>query len=302
MRREFLASVRGAVAEGPRPRQMLLTLLADYWLTPGARVPSSALVELMGDFGITEAGARTVLSRLSREERVVVSREGRRTFYALSSRLRYRLLGGLNRISTFGWEPYELDRWTCVAFSVPEDQRGARHKLRTGLQWLGFAPLYDGLWVCPRSVVPEVETLVTSLGITAASVFQADITGIGAAYGRPTDAWDLGNIQGIYRDFLSDAETVVKAIDAGAFDSRQALVWRTELMNVWRAFPKVDPGLPESMLPPEWPRQRARAIFERLYLELSSPAQRRIREVVTRHQPEYAELARAHGIDGLGAL
>ena len=36
-----------------------------------------------------------------------------------------------------------------VAFSIPEQNRAARDSLRKQLRWLGFAPLYDGLWVSP---------------------------------------------------------------------------------------------------------------------------------------------------------
>lgn len=293
----FLSSVRTAVADGPKSRQLLLTLMADYWMDPNARVPSAALVQLLADFGITSTGARTILNRLAREERLVMTREGRRTFYALSERARRRVVEGLKRIEGFGGAGEQGGQWTCVAFSIPEDVRQNRHKLRSGLQWLGFAPLYDGLWVCPRPVADQASRVVKSLGITAATVFEGALTGIGSAYGRPTDAWDLEVIEAAYRDFVAQLEAVVPLVEAGRFDDREALVWRTELMNVWRAFPKLDPDLPESMLPSGWLRPRARLLFDRLYGGLAEPAQRHVRHVVSSHSPDSAPWARAHGTD-----
>jgi phenylacetic acid degradation operon negative regulatory protein len=292
----ILTTVRPRVADGPRPRHILMTLLADYWIRAGSRAPSGALVELLGDFGISEAGARTVLSRVARDGRITVDREGRRTFYALVPRLRERLIGGLELIASFGLEAHEVETWSCVAFSVPEDQRAARHKLRAGLQWLGFAPLYDGLWVSPRRVLQRAETLVESLGITAASVFEADIRGIGSAYGRPTDAWDLASISAIYRDFIAELEPLAERMRSGHVEDREALAWRTEIMSVWRAIPTVDPGLPESLLPEDWPRARARHLFEELYVGLAAAAERRVHRAVARHDESLVAAAAAHGL------
>ena len=42
--------------------------------------------------------------------------------------------------------------WTLVTFSVPENQRTLRHRLRSALTWEGFAPLRDGLWLAPGEV------------------------------------------------------------------------------------------------------------------------------------------------------
>jgi hypothetical protein len=71
------------------------------------------------------------------------------------------LAEGRDRIMAFGTrsEPWDR-RWTVAAFSVPEARRALRHVLRTRLLWLGFASLYDGMWVSPHdSVGPALEVL-----------------------------------------------------------------------------------------------------------------------------------------------
>jgi phenylacetic acid degradation operon negative regulatory protein len=294
----YLSEVRRKTAEGPRPRQILLTLLADYWLAPGAVAPSGALVELMAVFDIPTSGARSVLGRLGKDDRVEVLKEGRRTFYRLSPFMRHRLLVGLDRIGEFGREDAAFSGiWTCVAFSVPEEQRADRHKLRTALSWLGFAPLYDGLWVSPRSLRSEASEVLSRMGVGAATVFTGSLTGEGADYGAPTDAWDLDYIQSLYQEFLQETEPAVERMESGLIKPREALLLRTELMNVWRTFPRVDPGLPLEMLPPGWQRGRARAVFYQLYTGLAEPAHSLVRDIVERHGPEYVSHAQSHSAD-----
>ena len=291
----FLSDLRPKMAEGPRPRQILLTLLADYWLGPNALVPSGALVELMSVFGIPSSGSRAVLGRLAKDERVVMLREGRRTSYRLSDHMRHRLLGGLDRIGAFGQDGAAFDGvWTCVAFSVPEEQRADRHKLRTALSWMGFAPLYDGLWVSPRRLRGQFSEMLRRLEVASATVFEGALSGEGSEYGSPTDAWDLTSIRQVYEEFLAEAEPVLARLEGGLVRPVEALVVRTELANVWRTFPRVDPDLPLEMLPAAWPRSRARDVFQRLYDGLAEPSLALVREVVERHGPEYVRHAQYH--------
>ena len=45
-----------------------------------------------------------------------------------------------------------LGVWTFVTFSLPEELRSLRSRLRSTLTWEGFAPLRDGLWVAPGEI------------------------------------------------------------------------------------------------------------------------------------------------------
>ncbi|MDQ0779785.1 DNA-binding transcriptional regulator PaaX [Streptomyces aurantiacus] len=59
-----------------------------------------------------------------------------------------------------------------VALSVPEQDRGLRTTLRSRLRLLGFAALYDGVWVSPRSLDTETQSLLRDLGIDTATVLR----------------------------------------------------------------------------------------------------------------------------------
>ncbi|OLT37679.1 hypothetical protein BJF79_29220 [Actinomadura sp. CNU-125] len=297
-----LESLRCAVVEGPRGRQLLITLMADYWLAPDAVAPSGAVVELMNDMGVSASGTRTLLSRLTREGRLQSVKEGRRTFYALSQQALTRLSTGFDAIRRFGVdEAHDPDApWLILMFSVPEEQRALRQQLRRGLSWMGFSPLYDGVWITPRPVEHQAVALCRKLGVESASIAAGSIEAIGRDHGRPTDAWDLPLAQGLYQAFARHLASPLERLSAGEMTADEALRLRTEIMNIWRGFPKFDPGLPERELPAGWPRAAARTAFAGLYDGAAKPAGDRVREVVARHSPAHLDLVVERLIDPEG--
>ena len=48
------------------PQHVLLTLIGEYGLHIGDPIPSASLVLMLGEFGITQAGARAAIARLAR--------------------------------------------------------------------------------------------------------------------------------------------------------------------------------------------------------------------------------------------
>ncbi|WP_326709836.1 MULTISPECIES: hypothetical protein [unclassified Streptomyces] len=51
-----------------------------------------------------------------------------------------------------------------AAFSIPEQQRHVRHRVRSYLRWLGFAPLFDGLWVSAHADPAALEPIFRAAG------------------------------------------------------------------------------------------------------------------------------------------
>jgi DNA-binding transcriptional regulator PaaX len=174
---------------GGRPQHLLITILGDYWFDRAEHLPSAALVDLLAEFDVSEAGARAALSRLAKRGLLESSKRGRHTAYGLNAKTSDLLARGLHRILSFGAEESTWDgRWTVAAFSVPEDQRDLRHALRSRLRWLGLASLYDGVWVSPRPVAEEVAAVLDELRIATATVFVAEHIPHGGQRGfaRPT--------------------------------------------------------------------------------------------------------------------
>jgi phenylacetic acid degradation operon negative regulatory protein len=293
----------GPVAQ--RPPRLLLTLLGDYWWQRTEPLPSAAIVGLLAEFGVSDSAARAALSRLTRNGLLETSRSGRRTYVRLSARAADVLDDGARRIFSFGSRPAPWDgMWSLVAFSIPEEHRAARDELRKALRWLGFAPLYDGLWVSPRDHAGEVISRLTDLGITTATAFRATAlpiaggaTAPGGAPDIPARAWDLSGLQEQYDEFTTFARLLRDQTEAGEINVADALVARTRVMNEWRAFPAMDPDLPDELLPPAWPRAAARELFIACYDLLGPLATRRVRQIIARYSPELAGRAAYHNTE-----
>ena len=273
------------------PPSLLLTLLGDYWWGQTEPLPSAALVDLLADFGVSDVAARAALSRMVKHGLLVSARSGRNTFYSLTPRAQAIMRTGAERIVAFGagdgadWD----GRWSLVAFSVPEANRSAREALRTRLRWLGFAPLYDALWISPHARHDEALAELGDLGVTRATAFVAACPPLPDAALAPESAWDLDGLAELYRTFVATWEPTHAALNKGAISPVEALVRRTELMDAWRAFPGVDPDLPRRLLPADWPRDRARDLFLDTYEQLGAPASVRVRQVISGYAPELAD-------------
>jgi phenylacetic acid degradation operon negative regulatory protein len=283
-------------AGAQRPPRLLLTLLGDYWWQHTESLPSAALVALLAEFGVSDSAARAALSRLTRNRLLVTSKIGRRTFVRLSQRAAQILDEGARHIFSFGAEtqpPWD-GMWSLVAFSIPEHNRAARDALRKQLRWLGFAPLYDGLWVAPRDQATEVVGQLAELGISTATAFRATTVPGTEPDGYPQVAWDLEDLRTRYDAFIAYAQQLKERALAGRISPVEALVARTRVMDEWRAFPGLDPDLPGELLPDAWPRAQARELFVATYDLLGPLAAHRVRQIIARYSRELAAKAAYH--------
>jgi phenylacetic acid degradation operon negative regulatory protein len=281
--------------QGPQPQHLLITLLGDYWYARTEHLPSAALVALLGEFGISQVAARAALSRLARRGLLEVSKEGRRTYYAMTDSASAMLRGGARRIMSFGMTARTWDgSWRIAIFSVPEEQRDLRHAARGRLRWLGFAPLYDGVWISPHDVAGDAAEALDGLGVRSYSVLAAQAPP-GVPQGLdPLCAWDLAELRSSYDRFVSEREALLRRALDGAVSTAEALLARTDLMDTWRHFPNLDPELPAELLPPDWPRKRAHDMFAQLYDHLGPLAEIRVRQIVERFSDELGALVRHH--------
>ncbi|WP_237702806.1 MULTISPECIES: PaaX family transcriptional regulator [Protofrankia] len=298
---------------GAQPQRLLMTLLGDYWHGCEEHIPSAALVRLLADFDISTVGARAALSRLARRGLLESSRVGRNTYYGLTGQAAEALQDSAVRVLSFGQAGTGWDgRWVVAAFSLPEEQRDIRHAVRNRLRWLGFAPLYDGMWVSPRQEAEAVIRMFAELGVPNATVLTAvEATGVVETAGtagtggmsamavavgprRPIEAWDLTELRARYEDFIRTHTLLLGRIRAADVDPAEALVARTAVLDAWRRFPGLDPDLPLKLLPPQWPRVRAHAVFAEIYDELAPFAVDRVRQVIFSVAPDLAGLVRHH--------
>jgi phenylacetic acid degradation operon negative regulatory protein len=281
---------------GSSPQGLAVTLVADYTLATRAWLPSAAIVVLLGESRVSSGGARTAVSRLARRGVLENTRHGRHSSYRLTSGAAANLSAGGAWIAAFAapadaWDGY----WTLLAFSLPQQHGTRRRALRGQLRWLGYAPLYDGLWVSPRAPGPNVKAELAAVTPGAVTVFRAHH--VGAVAGRdPIDAWDIAAIGRQYEAFVRRWKPVLPRIRSGKVVGAEAVQARTEVMDTYRRFPVLDPLLPTQLVPAGWLRQRARELFVAVYDGLAEPAQDHVRTVVSRFADGPGQQIRAHTI------
>jgi phenylacetic acid degradation operon negative regulatory protein len=277
-----------------------VTLLADYTLRSRAWVPSAAVVALLGESGVSAAGARTAISRLARRGVLEGSRQGRQSAYRLTSPVAAHLSSGGRWIVSTSADGTPWDGWwTLVAFSLPQQESARRRTLRGQLRWLGFAPLYDALWISPHELTVKAFTELTQ-ELGALTVFRARHLQLDAVGARaPITAWDIASITDMYESFIRRWRPTLSRIRARRVPGPEAVRARTEVMDTYRRFPVVDPHLPLELLPPGWLRATAREVFVAVYDGLAAAAEKHVRQVAARFAGEANPGIRAHTVADL---
>jgi phenylacetic acid degradation operon negative regulatory protein len=180
-----------------------------------------------------------------------------------------------------------------VAFSVPEDERDRRHVLRSRLTWMGFGMLANGVWMAPRRMLPELRQTVRRLGFERyVHVFDGSYGGFQELERLVRRCWDLDGLRAMYREFLSEFQPVRGRWAAGSsdLDEPRAFVDYTSVLDRWRRFPYLDPGLPTELLPSGWEGRAAADLFFELRERLELPALRHVERVATA-SPQVGEVA-----------
>lgn len=274
----------GSTLNRVTPARQVLTLFGDYWWSNAEPIPTGALIAALGDLGVKEPAARATLLQLTRLELLVSERVGRRTTHQLSPRASQDIAEEAAWLESFGRVEEQWDGlWSVVAFSVPETRRAARHSARSRLRWLGFAPLYDGVWISPTDSAREAMTQLRGLDIDDVTIMRARLDRSAAG---PQTAWDLSSTRLRYEEFMAELGSVVDLRGSAA------LAERSRLMLMWQRFRTLDAGLPLELLPAEWPRGAARHGFVACYNELGPAAEERMREHVAAISPELSSLVR----------
>lgn len=241
-------------------RSALFDLYGDHLRARGDRAPVAAVVRLMASLDIAAPAVRTAISRMVRQGWLQPERLSTGRGYALTTRARHRLDDAASRIYRTREAVWD-GSWDLLVLD-PLTQRSARERVRTGLSFLGYAPLSDSTWISPFAS-PEVDQLL--------AVERAGWVRLRAHDDRPTErarrAWDLETLARAYvawRGFadrlLDDPASKLGGI-AGAGEDERAFAVRSVLVHEWRKFLFTDPGLPAELLPHDWVGHEASRFF-----------------------------------------
>ena len=250
-----------------RPQSAMLTLYGDYLLDRREEVGVGSLITLFGNFGLSEHAVRSAVSRMCRAGLLKARTIGRKSYYSLSRNGYNLLTKGAQRIfvrKNTRWD----GTWNIVAYSIPEQERNIRDTLRRELIWMGYGVLGGSTMVSPYDLTPEVTTLAKKLGITEhIQIFQARQQGQTDAKRVVSTCWDLGRIHTKYASFLAEYqprfENWLQRLQTDeSIEASEYFVERFALIHEYRKLPFYDPDLPDELLPDDWLRPKATALFQ----------------------------------------
>lgn len=264
-----------------RPKDLVFTLFGEYLLDIDA-VWVGSLIELLAPLGLTDGSVRTVLSRMAKKGWLDARRQGKHAFYALTSMGRSLLEEGQQKIYRPIWAAEWDGSWLLLAYSIPQDARSARDRLRDRLAWLGFGSIGNGLWITPHDVADEVRHLADRMGVgDNLMVFRAHPLLDTADSVLVRRCWNLESLHDDYLGFAERWRPVASATASEApIDGVQAYVHRFNLIHEFRGFTLDDPFLPRLLLPEPWGGDGASQLFLELHDRLTGPADRYVASVL----------------------
>ncbi|HEV7187653.1 MAG TPA: PaaX family transcriptional regulator C-terminal domain-containing protein [Blastococcus sp.] len=261
-------------------RSLLLTVLGEFVLPSARPVWTSTLLALLSDLDVAEKAARQAIMRTSDSGWIEASRVGRETRWSLTVAGTELLREGSERIYSFAAPERTWDGgWLVLTVGVPENNRALRHRLRTQLGWAGLGSPAPGVWVTPRADrEPRARKVLEDLDLLAGSwSFVATAGEIGDERSLARAAWDLDDVEARYEDFLELVSRRRPRTD------RQALIAQVRLVQEWRRFPLLDPGLPRELLPPRWTGNRAAEVFRERHAGWAPRAEQAWAELTREH-------------------
>ncbi len=247
---------------------LLLTVLGEFVLPAGEPVWTSTFLAGLGLLGVEEKATRQALARLARDVWIAPQRSGRRTSWLLTPAGRELLSTGAERIYGFGTRKAWAGSWLVVLASAPEGSRQLRHLLRTRLAWSGLGNLSPGVWISPHpDRQAEVCRVLRELGIAdGATSFVASLGDLGDPKQMASRAWNLATVELRYEEFIRQVHQLRPDTPQDTFGAQVRLV------QEWRRFPLLDPGLPPELLPDPWTGATAAALFRSRHTRWKSAA------------------------------
>ena len=260
----------GRTVRSRQPKQLLLAFFGEHVVDddPGP-IRASVLIGVLEGAGVTAPATRATLDRLVQTGILARNRSGREILFSLTAHGTAVLREATARVR--GPRPFDPQGtgWTLVTFTIPEDQRTLRHRLRSTLTWEGFAPLRDGLWLAPGEVdlASALEPLRQDLPPHTVVGFHARELLAFPIADSVRSAWD---IEAIRREHLAFIE-VWDDPDA-ATRAPSALTLRTMLVADWLALLRADPRLPREFMDARWPAERSAEVYRRTHDTLAAPS------------------------------
>ena len=261
-----------------RARSLLFTVYGDSIRPHGGEIGLGSLSRLMAPLGFSARAVRAAMSRMARQGWLQTRRIGRRAYYSLTPRGAWRVEQGVRRVYRLAPEPWD-GRWRLLTYAISEGRRPVRDRLRRELAWLGLGPLSRSTWLTPRDLGGQLFELAASHGLNdGVAIFEGAHLGPERDRALANRCWDLDAVASRYRAFTAAtrrrAVVLRRGLRRGTVSDAACFAEKITLVHEYRKFLFVDPGLPPSLLPADWPGWEAARAFRDVYQMLERPAAR----------------------------
>ena len=254
-----------------QPKDRILDVYGSFAQEGGGWLAIGDLIQLLAVLDVDAQSVRSAASRMKRRGLLVAEKRDGVAGYALSSRADEILHDGRTRI--FGMAESTTESvvaneaesgWIIVLFSVPEAERQKRYLIRSRLERLGFGQGPASSWLAPAGILAETERMLMRQGlIEYVTIWRGELMGFSSIQDLAASSWELGEIQARYDVYLETYEPLEQRWLESPGQDGEAFGVYIQQNAVWRELPYLDPGLPASVTPADWPGIEARALFAR---------------------------------------
>lgn len=257
---------------------LLVTMYGDV-IAPRPQAPwLGSLIELSAPFGLSNRLVRTAIFRLAADDWLEAIKVGRKSYYGLSEAGLLRVQHAGKRIYA-GVSPAWDGKWTLVTLRN-DTKASMRQHLRRELLWEGFGPVAPGVFAHPNA---DHGSLAEILDAAAAKEHAAVMLAksVTAFSRRPLEllihqTFRLKEVEQAWQAYVRRFAPWVD--DAASLSPADAFFVRILLIHEYRRVLLRDPGLPDELLPVDWPGRDARVGTGALYAELLPASETYLRE------------------------
>lgn len=286
--------------EEPRSKSLIVSAFGDSIAPRASGIWLGELITLCAPFEVSERLVRTSSFRLVEEDWLEARRDGRRSYYSLTSSGERRLQIAYERIYTPPQHEWD-GTWTMVIAPRNGDTAPDRVELRRELEWAGFASPAPGVMVHPaishlvlRQILGDLGLLERAVVLHARSHEEFSSEPIKT---QITRWWDLSDVRDRYEKFVARFEPLHARLSQVSVTPEQAFVLQTLLIHSFRRATLHDPRLPTSMLPADWPGLSAFALCREIYRLTYRHAQMHLDAVVEVQQLSAARSTLSMSVD-----
>lgn len=259
---------------GGASRVFFILLAAE--VPPRAPLPGPVFVRLLGDLGLSEGAARSVILRLRQAGWLTSVRAGRVVGYAPSAAALARLRRHAKEPTAAG--PAWDGSFHAIVIRVPERRRSFRDGLRRVAAIAGYRSLRPGLLIAPSDRRAEIAPALDQTPTDASVLFAQLRLSVKDSRGVAAALWDLDELADRYRALaLAARNAAVTARRCPPIGPAALRALATVNLPIFEAFGD-DPDLPPELLPSAWPELELRSalsdLLDRLAPEVDSYIER----------------------------